>query len=118
MTRPEESLEHFVGGLRRPLAFGSITYSWPLIGLYVYADRFEFGPGFRFMRRFSRPVKVFTAGDVSTVGPTRNGVRFTFTDGERWIFGWCDVPRVLAAVESRGIEVIATVEPSHWWPPL
>src|SRR5437773_2375401 len=33
---------HFVGGLRRPMSIGSVTYTWPLIGLHVYPDHLEF----------------------------------------------------------------------------
>jgi hypothetical protein len=111
-------LAHFIGGLRRPLAIGSVTYTWPLIGLYVYADRFEFGPGFRFMRRLSRPVRVFHASEVDIVGPTNNGVRFTFKDGERWLFTQCNMPAVLKAIADLGVTVTSTVEPARWMPPL
>ena len=111
-------LAHFVGGLRRPLAIGAVTYTWPLIGLYVYGDRFEFGPGFKFMRRLSRPIRVFQPGEVELVGPTHNGVRFTFKDGERWLFTQCNVPAVLRAVAELGVAVTSAVEPARWIPPL
>jgi hypothetical protein len=111
-------LAHFVGGLRRPLAVGSVTYTWPLIGLYVYAERFEFGPGFRFMRRLSRPVRVFRPSEVELVGPTKHGIRFTFKDGDRWLFTQCDIPAVLRAVADRGVAVTSDVEPARWLPPL
>ncbi len=55
---------HFVGGLRRPARIGSVTYSWRLVGLYVFADRFEFGPAIPLMRRISRPLKVFKPADL------------------------------------------------------
>ena len=118
MSRSERLLAHFIGGLRRPAGVGSVSYSWPLIGLYVFADHLEFGPGFRFMRRISRPVRVFRAEDVAIVGSTGYGVRFTFIDGERWIFGRCDVPRVLGALSSQGIEMANSIEPANWLPPL
>ena len=109
---------HFVGGLRRPLGSGSVTYSWPLIGLYVFPDHFEFGPALWFLRRISPPIKIFTATDVNTAGPTGRGVRITFSNGERWIFGWCDVRRVLQALAEYGISTTNEIEAAHWTPPL
>jgi len=89
---------HFVGGLRRPTSVGSVTCTWPLIGLYVYPDRLEFGTGFKFMRRLSPPVKKFNLDEIELVGPTKHGVRFTFKNGERWIFGRCNVAGVMSAM--------------------
>lgn len=107
-----------MGGLRRPAWIGSITYSWPLIGLYVYDDRFEFGPGFKFMRRFSRPIRTFRADDLALIGPTGSGVRFTFEDGDRWIFGTAFGDEVLRTVAEHGVRMTSEVIRARWWPPL
>ena len=109
---------HFVGGLRRPASIGSLSYTWPLIGLYVYPDCFEFGPGFKFMRRLSPLVKTFSRDEVQLVGPTNNGVRFTFKNGELWIFGSCNVVAVMDAMAQRGVPTTNEVVPARWWPPL
>lgn len=118
MSNREGLQAHFVGGLRRPTSIGSVTYTWPLIGLYVYRDRLEFGPGFRFMRRLSPPVMRFSANDIDLVGPTKNGVRFTFKNGERWIFGQCNVDGVINAMARLGVPTTKEVLPARWLPPL
>lgn len=105
---------HFVGGLRRPARIGSVTYSWPLVGLYVFADRFEFGPAIPLMRRISRPLKVFKPADLQSAGPTKRGVRLTFGNGEQWIFGWCDVRLVLRVLKERGVPITDEVIPARW----
>jgi hypothetical protein len=109
---------HFVGGLRRPGSIGTITYSWPLIGLYLYSKHLEFGPGFKFMRRLSGPVKAFSPDEVELVGPTSHGVRFTFKNGEKWIFGRCNVSAVMSAMEKLGVPITMDVVPARWTPPL
>jgi hypothetical protein len=118
VSSKETLLVHFVGGLRRPTLVGSVTYSWPLIGLYVYPDHLEFGPGFKFMRRVSPPLKVFTVDEIENVGPTNHGVRFTFRNGEQWIFGRTDIGGVVRALEAQGVSITPEVVPSRWWPPL
>ena len=118
MKGNEKPLAHFIGGLRRPAWVGSITLSWPLVGLYVYDDRLEFGPGFKFMRRFERPSRVFAASDLKLVGPTESGVRFTFADGESWIFATGDREAVLRLMAVHGVPTTSDVVPANWWPPL
>ena|ERR1700688_1911446 len=118
MSNREGLLAHFVGGLRRPTSVGSLTYTWPLIGLYVYPGRLEFGPGFRFMRRLSPPVKRFSLDEIELVGPTTYGVRFTFKNGERWIFGRCNVAEVMSAMARLNIPTTKEVVPARWSPPL
>jgi len=118
MNDREKPQLHFVGGLRRPAAVRSVTYSWPLVGLYIYSDRLAFGPGLQFMRKISRPLKVFTAGDIESVGATDHRVRFTFKNGERWIFGWCNVAGVLRVMAERGVHINTEVVPARWTPPL
>ena len=118
MTNNEALQAHFVGGLRRPASIGSVNYSWPLIGLYVYPHRFEFGPGFKFMRRLSRPVKTFSPDEIELVGPTKHGVRFTFRNGERWLFGRCNVRAVMNEMVKREVPTTQEVVPARWMPPL
>ena len=118
MSNREGLDAHFVGGLRRPTSVGSVTYTWPLIGLYVYADRLEFGPGFKFMRRLSPPVKKFSLDEIELVGPTKHGVRFTFKNGERWIFGRCNVAGVMSTMARLDVPTTKEVVPAQWWPPL
>ena len=118
MSNREGLKAHFVGGLRRPKSIGSVTYTWPLIGLYVYSDHLEFGPGFKFMRRLSPPVKTFSPDEIDLVGPTNNGVRFTFKNGERWIFGDCDVAGVMNTMAQLGVQTTKEVVPARWSPPL
>jgi len=114
----EDLRAHFVGGLRRPTSIGSVTYTWPLIGLYVYSDHLEFGPGFKFMRRLSPPVKTFSPEEIELVGPTTNGVRFTFKNGEQWIFGNCDVAGVMKTMAQLGVPATKKVVPARYRPPL
>lgn len=118
MKTSDRPITYFVGGLRRPLRVGSYTLTWPLVGLYVFDNRLEFGAGLKFMRRLTRTIKTFSADEVALVGPTDRGVRFTFTNGERWIFGWCDIAAVMNAMAELGIPTTSEVVPANWWPPL
>ena len=118
MSDPEDLRAPFVGGLRRPTAIGSVTYTWPLIGLYVYSNHLEFGPGFKFMRRLSPPVKQFSLDEIELVGPIKHGVRFTFKNGERWIFGRCNVVGVMSAMARLNVPTTKEVVPARWSPPL
>ncbi len=118
VSNSEPLRAHFVGGLRRPASIGSVTYSWPLIGLYIYSNHLEFGPGFKFMRRLSPPVKSFKSDDIELVGPTNHGVRFTFRNGESWIFGRSNISAVMSEMEKLGVKTTKEVIPAHWMPPL
>lgn len=118
MSNSQGLQAHFVGGLRRPAYVGSVTYTWPLIGLYVYPDRLEFGPGFKFMRRLSPPMKTFSPDEIELVGPTKNGVRFTFKNSERWIFSSCNVAAVTRVMAQMGVPTTREVVPARWSPPL
>jgi len=63
-------------------------------------------------------VKTFSPGEIEIVGPTNHGVRFTFRNGERWIFGRCNVTAVMNEMVKREVPTTQEVVPARWTPPL
>ena len=86
--------------------------------LHYVTTASRFGSGFKFMRRFERPMRIFKPDDLALIGPTGSGIRFTFKDGERWIFGTAFRSEVLRIMADYGVPVTSEVIQARWWPPL
>ena len=98
----------FVGGMRYGMT-GLANWTWPMVRLNLLEEGICLCPSARWLKPLV-PIWEARYGEmteVRSVGTTRMtcGVRFTTSTGDWVIFGTLDRPRVLAALQQRGLLV-------------